>query len=144
MLHIQTSQLTSFSTLISHHSSGSSHPCLSCCFSHISSALASGQLCLLFNCLKHFQEAHLSYPFLICYLCSLRLCIINRACINCSSNVSPTLPTCSGLNENGLHRFIYLKNWGPVGGTFGEGLGDMSFSKDVCHRKQLLRFQKST
>jgi hypothetical protein len=33
------------------------------------------------------------------------------------------LPCCSGLNENDLHRLIYLNAWSPVGGTVWEGLG---------------------
>lgn len=30
---------------------------------------------------------------------------------------------CDGLNENGLHRIIYLDVWFPVDGTVWEGVG---------------------
>lgn len=53
--------------------------------------------------------------------------------------------TCSGLNENVPHRFMYLNIWCLDGETFWEGLRGVAFleevslragfevSKDLCH-----------
>ena len=51
------------------------------------------------------------------------------------------LALCGGLNENGSHGLIYLKACSPVGGTFWEGLRGVALLEEVCHWKQVLRFQ---
>jgi hypothetical protein len=50
---------------------------------------------------------------------------------------------CGGLNENGLHRLIFLNIWSPVSGTVWECLGGLTLLVDVCHWQQDLRFQKA-
>lgn len=47
-----------------------------------------------------------------------------------------------GLNENGLHRFIYLHTWSPISGTVWEGI-DVSLLEEICHCGWVLRFQYS-
>lgn len=38
-----------------------------------------------------------------------------------------------GLNKNGLHRFIFLNIWSPVGGTVQEGMEGVTLLDEVCH-----------
>ena len=39
---------------------------------------------------------------------------------------------CGGLNENGLHRLIYLNAWSAVGRTVWEGLEGVVLLEEVC------------
>lgn len=40
---------------------------------------------------------------------------------------------CDCLNDDGLHRLVYLEAWPPVGRTIWEELGGEALLKEMCH-----------
>ena len=55
------------------------------------------------------------------------------SCISLPTQISPSLASCGGLNENGLYRLMYLKTLSELGGTVWERLGGVALLEAVYH-----------